>query len=102
MCSFSLFYYMSLVSRVSLEALPLSLGIEVRCAYISPSPDPTNSFAVCGIYQTSGSTLFNLSLLTTDMWAVVIRIFFYQQQVQWLYYVSFAVVGVGLLIYSKK
>ncbi|XP_035836242.1 solute carrier family 35 member F1 [Helianthus annuus] len=53
------------------------------------------------ILQTSGSTLFNLSLLTTDMWAVVIRIFFYQQQVEWLYYVSFAVVGVGLLIYSK-
>lgn len=79
--------------------------------------------------QKSGSTLFNLSLLTADMWAVVIRIFFYQQQVQvswfilsfslkfcelhpglkyafslqveWLYYVSFAVVGVGLLIYSK-
>ncbi|KAI7725711.1 hypothetical protein M8C21_018156 [Ambrosia artemisiifolia] len=53
------------------------------------------------ILQTSGATLFNLSLLTTDMWAVVIRIFFYQQQVEWLYYVSFAVVGVGLLIYSK-
>ncbi|KAJ0691169.1 putative solute carrier family 35 member SLC35F1/F2/F6 [Helianthus annuus] len=35
------------------------------------------------------------------MWVVLIRIFFYQQQVEWLYYVSFAVVGVGLLIYSK-
>ncbi|XP_076950133.1 uncharacterized protein LOC143623015 isoform X2 [Bidens hawaiensis] len=53
------------------------------------------------ILKKSGSTLFNLSLLTADMWAVVIRIFFYQQQVEWLYYVSFAVVGVGLLIYSK-
>ncbi|MFS8024773.1 hypothetical protein Hanom_Chr16g01467371 [Helianthus anomalus] len=35
--------------RVSLEAASLSLGVEVRCAYISPSPDPTNSFAICGI-----------------------------------------------------
>ncbi|MFS7949384.1 hypothetical protein Hanom_Chr06g00570951 [Helianthus anomalus] len=35
--------------RVSLEAASLSLGVEVRCAYIPPSPDPTNSFAVCGI-----------------------------------------------------
>ncbi|KAF5784195.1 putative solute carrier family 35 member SLC35F1/F2/F6 [Helianthus annuus] len=53
------------------------------------------------ILQASGTTLFNLSLLTSDMWVVLIRIFFYQQQVEWLYYVSFAVVGVGLLIYSK-
>ncbi|GJU76190.1 putative reverse transcriptase domain-containing protein [Tanacetum coccineum] len=51
---------------------------------------------------TSGSTLFNLSLLTADMWAVIIRIFFYHQQVDWLYYVSFLIVGVGLFIYSKS
>ncbi|XP_076950134.1 uncharacterized protein LOC143623015 isoform X3 [Bidens hawaiensis] len=53
------------------------------------------------ILQRSGSTLFNLSLLTADMWAVAIRIFFYHQQVEWLYYVSFSLVGVGLLLYSK-
>ncbi|MFS7967162.1 hypothetical protein Hanom_Chr09g00782531 [Helianthus anomalus] len=35
--------------RVSLEAASLSLGVEVRCAYIPPSPDPTNNFAICGI-----------------------------------------------------
>jgi hypothetical protein len=29
----------------------------------------------------SGATMFNLSLLTTDVWAVAIRIFFYHQQV---------------------
>lgn len=52
--------------------------------------------------KTSGSTLFNLSLLTADMWAVVIRIFFYHQKVDWLYYVSFLIVGVGLFIYSKS
>ncbi|KAI3738149.1 hypothetical protein L2E82_28168 [Cichorium intybus] len=52
--------------------------------------------------KTSGSTLYNLSLLTADMWAVIIRIFFYQQQVDWLYYISFSIVGVGLFIYSKS
>lgn len=31
--------------------------------------------------QLSGAAMFNLSLLTSDMWAVVIRIFIYQQQV---------------------
>ncbi|MFS8008883.1 hypothetical protein Hanom_Chr14g01278111 [Helianthus anomalus] len=34
---------------VSLEVASLFLGIEVRCAYILPSPDPINSFAICGI-----------------------------------------------------
>ncbi|XP_023756303.1 uncharacterized protein LOC111904820 isoform X2 [Lactuca sativa] len=49
----------------------------------------------------SGATLFNLSLLTADMWAVVIRVFLYHQKVDWLYYVSFLLVGIGLVIYSK-
>ena len=31
--------------------------------------------------QASGATLFNLSLLTADMWAVVIRVFVYHQKV---------------------
>ncbi|XP_047308245.1 solute carrier family 35 member F1-like [Impatiens glandulifera] len=53
------------------------------------------------VLQMSGATLFNLSILTSDMWAVVIRIFIYRQKVDWLYYVSFAIVGVGIIIYSK-
>ncbi|KAH7512144.1 hypothetical protein FEM48_Zijuj12G0059300 [Ziziphus jujuba var. spinosa] len=50
----------------------------------------------------SGSTMFNLSLLTSDMWAVVFRIFFYHQQVDWLYYIAFVVVVIGLIIYSTS
>ncbi|XP_024987569.1 solute carrier family 35 member F1-like [Cynara cardunculus var. scolymus] len=53
------------------------------------------------VLQASGATLFNLSLLTADMWAVVIRVFLYHQKVDWLYYVSFLLVGIGLVIYSK-
>lgn len=54
------------------------------------------------VLKMSGSTLFNLSILTSDMWAVVIRIFFYKQKVDWLYYVAFGVVVVGLVIYSRS
>ncbi|EHA8587475.1 putative solute carrier family 35 member F1 [Cocos nucifera] len=54
------------------------------------------------VLKMSGATLFNLSLLTSDMWAVVIRIFFYHQQVDWLYYLAFGVVAIGLLIYSSN
>ncbi|KAI3738151.1 hypothetical protein L2E82_28170 [Cichorium intybus] len=54
------------------------------------------------ILKTSGSTLYNLSLLTADIWAVLIRVFFYHQKVDWLYYISFSIVGVGLFIYTKS
>ncbi|CAK9134533.1 unnamed protein product [Ilex paraguariensis] len=53
------------------------------------------------VLEMGGATLFNLSVLTSDMWAVLIRIFFYRQQVDWLYYLSFAIVVIGLIIYSR-
>ncbi|XP_062117569.1 uncharacterized protein LOC133831326 [Humulus lupulus] len=52
------------------------------------------------VLKLSGATMFNLSILTADMWAVIFRIFFYHQQVNWLYFLSFAVVAIGLIIYS--
>ncbi|KAF5183622.1 Solute carrier family 35 member f1 [Thalictrum thalictroides] len=52
------------------------------------------------VLKIGGSTLFNLSALTTNMWAVVIRLFFYHNKVAWLYFLSFAVVTIGLIIYS--
>ncbi|XP_010650501.1 uncharacterized protein LOC104879428 [Vitis vinifera] len=48
----------------------------------------------------SGSAMLNLSLLTSDMWAVLIRIFAYHQKVDWMYFMAFAAVVVGLIIYS--
>ncbi|KAI3442842.1 uncharacterized protein J3R85_000533 [Psidium guajava] len=54
------------------------------------------------VLKMSGAAMFNLSLLTSDMWAVAVRILFYHQQVDWLYYLAFAIVVVGLVIYSKK
>lgn len=80
---------------------------------ISLSPEVIFTFAGYGVagfmfysitplvLQASGATLFNLSLLTADMWAVVIRVFLYRQKVDWLYYISFLLVGIGLVIYSK-
>lgn len=52
------------------------------------------------LLKRSGATMLNLALLTSDMWAVVIRIFVYHQKVDWIYFVAFAAVAVGLLIYS--
>ncbi|XP_020088326.1 solute carrier family 35 member F1-like [Ananas comosus] len=53
------------------------------------------------ILKICGATMLNLSLLTSDMWAVLIRIFAYHQKVDWMYFVAFAGVAIGLIIYSK-
>lgn len=52
------------------------------------------------VMKMSGSALFNLSILTSDMWAVLIRLFFYHQKLNWLYFLAYAVVAIGLIIYS--
>ncbi|KAL0382844.1 UNVERIFIED_CONTAM: Solute carrier family 35 member F1 [Sesamum calycinum] len=38
--------------------------------------------------------------LIEDMWAVLIRIFAYHEKVDWMYFVAFAAVAVGLVVYS--
>ncbi|XP_021291259.1 solute carrier family 35 member F1-like [Herrania umbratica] len=52
------------------------------------------------LLKMSGSTMLNLSLLTSDMWAVLIRIFAYHEKVDWMYFLAFVAVAVGLIIYS--
>ncbi|XP_020261482.1 solute carrier family 35 member F1-like isoform X3 [Asparagus officinalis] len=52
------------------------------------------------ILKISGSTMLNLSLLTSDMWAVLIRIFAYHEKVDWMYFIAFGAVAVGLVVYS--
>ncbi|KAL9384786.1 hypothetical protein Peur_021796 [Populus x canadensis] len=52
------------------------------------------------LLKISGSTMLNLSLLTSDMWAVMIRIFAYHEKVDWMYFLAFAAVAVGLVVYS--
>ncbi|XP_057422940.1 uncharacterized solute carrier family 35 member C320.08-like isoform X2 [Lotus japonicus] len=52
------------------------------------------------LLKNNGSAMLNLSLLTSDMWAILIRIFAYHEKVDWMYYVAFGAVVVGLIIYS--
>ncbi|KAL5570432.1 hypothetical protein UlMin_027007 [Ulmus minor] len=52
------------------------------------------------LLKMNGSTMLNLSLLTSDMWAVVIRIFAYHEKVDWMYFLAFGAVVVGLVVYS--
>ncbi|KAG6523742.1 solute carrier family 35 member F1-like [Zingiber officinale] len=54
------------------------------------------------ILKICGATLLNLSLLTSDMWAVLIRIFAYHEKVDWMYFIAFAAVTIGLVVYSWR
>lgn len=51
--------------------------------------------------QMSGSTMLNLSLLMSDIWAVAFRALVFHQAVDWLYYAAFAAVAAGLITYSS-
>ncbi|KAH7290866.1 hypothetical protein KP509_30G066800 [Ceratopteris richardii] len=54
------------------------------------------------ILRLSGSALLNLSLLSSDMWAVGIRTFAYHEKVDWLFYIAFSAVAVGLVVYNTR
>lgn len=49
--------------------------------------------------QDSDAILFNLSLLTSDVYAVIFTYFFYGYLVSWLYFLAFSLVIIGLIIY---
>lgn len=51
--------------------------------------------------QDSDSTLFNLSLLTSDVYAVIFSYFLYGELVNWLYFVAFSCVVCGLFLYHS-
>ncbi|XP_004494163.1 uncharacterized protein [Cicer arietinum] len=88
-----------ILERKTLESVKWSTNIVLAFAGYSVSGFMFYSLAPF-VLKLSGSTMFNLSLLTADMWAVIFRVFFYNQKVDWLYFLSFAVVGIGLVIYS--
>jgi solute carrier family 35 protein F1/2 len=52
--------------------------------------------------QKSDAILFNLSLLTSDVYAVVFTYFFSGYLVNWLYFLSFVLVMCGLLVYHSE
>lgn len=71
----------------------------------------TAGFVVClflmytnttAFLQQGDAVLFNLGLLTSDVYAVVFSYFFSGYLVGWLYFVAFALVIVGLVLYHSQ
>jgi hypothetical protein len=52
--------------------------------------------------QKGDAILFNLGLLTSDVYAVIFTYFFKGYLVSWLYFLAFALVIVGLVIYHSE
>jgi solute carrier family 35 protein F1/2 len=52
------------------------------------------------VLKMNGSTMLNLSLLTSDMWAVLVRVLGFHESVDSLYFVAFGTVAVGLIVYA--
>ncbi|KAL1545721.1 solute carrier family 35 member F1-like isoform X2 [Salvia divinorum] len=92
---------MSVLERNTLASMKWSAGLFSAYAVYAVS-----SFLFCMltpfVLKRSGSAFFNLSMLTSDMWAVVIRIFIYKQKVDWLYYLAFLIVVDGIAIYANS
>ena len=52
--------------------------------------------------KNNDAILFNLSMLTSDVYAVIFSYFFYHHLVHYLYFVAFGLVVVGLFIYHSE
>ncbi|KAF4569817.1 hypothetical protein EYR40_008797 [Pleurotus pulmonarius] len=51
------------------------------------------------LYRMASSAYYNLSLLSSDFYGLLFGLFLYHYSPYWLYFISFAVVLVGLVIY---
>ncbi|KAL3641652.1 hypothetical protein CASFOL_012467 [Castilleja foliolosa] len=86
------------LERSELGSIHWTSGAGPKIDDVGEAPVPLDHHGL-GL-KISGSTMLNLSLLTSDMWAVLIRIFAYHDKVDWMYFVAFAAVAVGLIVYS--
>lgn len=51
------------------------------------------------LYRMASSAYYNLSLLSSDFYGLLFGLFLYHYHVYWLYFIAFAVVILGLIIY---
>lgn len=89
----------SILERDNLKAIHWSAGAALPFVGFSVAMFLFYSL-VPVLLKINGSTMLNLSLLTSDMWAVIIRIFAYHEKVDWMYFLAFAAVAIGLIVYS--
>eukprot|EP00164_Ancoracysta_twista_P002301 GFYU01003044.1.p1 GENE.GFYU01003044.1~~GFYU01003044.1.p1 ORF type:complete len:410 (+),score=59.27 GFYU01003044.1:161-1390(+) len=50
----------------------------------------------------SDAAVLNLSLLTSDVWAVLFGLFLFGDQLSWLYFLAFAIIIGGVTLYNQR
>ncbi|KAN0042574.1 hypothetical protein ACTA71_011382 [Dictyostelium dimigraforme] len=63
------------------------------CLFIMYSFTPT-------MMEIAGATVMNLSLLTSDIFGIIVAIFVFNRELSWLYFLSFFVIVSALIIYN--
>ncbi|KAK5579990.1 hypothetical protein RB653_000002 [Dictyostelium firmibasis] len=63
------------------------------CLFIMYSFTPT-------MMEIAGATVMNLSLLTSDIFGIIVAIFVFDRDLSWLYFLSFFVIVSALIIYN--
>ena len=53
-------------------------------------------------FQWYGASLFNMSLLASNVYALLFSVCLFHQSLQWLYFLGFAFVAAGILLYSYQ
>eukprot|EP01112_Ceratiomyxa_fruticulosa_P020931 TRINITY_DN7262_c0_g2_i1.p1 TRINITY_DN7262_c0_g2~~TRINITY_DN7262_c0_g2_i1.p1 ORF type:complete len:340 (-),score=44.60 TRINITY_DN7262_c0_g2_i1:280-1299(-) len=48
----------------------------------------------------SGATLFNLSLLTSDVFAIAVGIIVFHHTPMWLYFIAYGIIAIGIVMYT--
>ena len=51
------------------------------------------------LYRMASSAYYNISLLTSDFYGLLFGLFLFHYSVFWLYFIAFAVVVSGLVVY---
>lgn len=51
--------------------------------------------------QAGDAAVFNLSLLTSDFFAVVAAKYLFDEELSWLYFVGFSLIIAGILVYNR-
>ena len=51
------------------------------------------------LYRMASSAYYNISLLTSDFYGLLFGLFLFHYSVYWLYFIAFAVVVGGLVVY---
>lgn len=51
--------------------------------------------------QDADAAVFNLSLLTSDFFAVVAATYLFAEELSWVYFVGFSLIIAGILVYNN-